>query len=71
MRKVKRRKPPALRKETVIRIRVTAEQRNALQEAANQMGLDLSSWLRERALASARAEIGEQQSLLPLLRQQK
>jgi len=43
---VKRRKPKALRKEDMIRIRVTAEQKRVLAEAAEQAGLDVSTWLR-------------------------
>lgn len=69
MRKLKRRKPNVLRKEDVIRMRVTAEQRKTMQDAAHQAGLELSSWIRERALSAARKEAGDQQSLLPLMRQ--
>ncbi len=41
----KRRKPADLRKEEIVRIRLTAEQKKALSEAATKMGLGLSSWL--------------------------
>ena len=43
---VKRRKPKALRKEEMIRIRVTAEQKRLMTEAAERTGLDVSAWLR-------------------------
>lgn len=42
---VKRRKPKALRKEDSIRIRVNAEQKLALTDAAARAGLGVSSWL--------------------------
>jgi uncharacterized protein (DUF1778 family) len=41
----KRRKPKALRKEDSIRIRVNAEQKELLTEAATRAGLGVSSWL--------------------------
>ncbi len=41
----KRRKPASQRKEEIVRIRLTAEQKTALSEAATKMGLGLSSWL--------------------------
>lgn len=41
----KTRKPKALRKEDSIRIRVTAEQKEVLTEAATKAGLGVSSWL--------------------------
>jgi len=50
---VKRRKPKAARKEAVIRLRVTAEQKVRLTEAAARVGLDVSSWLRTLGLRAA------------------
>lgn len=42
-RRVKHRK--AVRKEEIIRLRVTAEQKQTLTEAAERAGLGVSSWL--------------------------
>jgi uncharacterized protein (DUF1778 family) len=50
---MKRRKPKAMRKEDSIRIRVSAEQKRALVEAAERAGLDVSSWLRSLGLQAA------------------
>jgi uncharacterized protein (DUF1778 family) len=49
----KRRKPARERKEELIPIRVTREQRQRLKEAADRSGLDLSSWLRMVGLKAA------------------
>jgi hypothetical protein len=49
----KRRKPARERKEELIPIRVTSEQRQRLKEAADRAGLDLSSWLRMVGLKAA------------------
>lgn len=43
------------RKDDVVRMRVTAEQKQALNEAAEREGLELSAWLRQAALRAARA----------------
>lgn len=43
---VKRRKPEKARKDDQIRIRLTAEQKEAFTEVAERAGLDVSSWLR-------------------------
>ena len=51
--RIKRRKALDDRKEDLIQIRVTAEQRQKLKEAAERRGLDLSSWLRMIGLAAA------------------
>jgi uncharacterized protein (DUF1778 family) len=51
--RIKRRKPVEDRKQHLIQIRVTAEQRQRLNKAANDRGLDLSSWLRMIALQAA------------------
>jgi uncharacterized protein (DUF1778 family) len=50
---MKRRKPKAQRKEGLIQIRVTLEQKAAMSSAAERMGLDLSSWLRLIGLREA------------------
>jgi uncharacterized protein (DUF1778 family) len=47
------RKPNAERKQETLRIRVTADQKKALTNAARRAGLDLSSWLRVLALRAA------------------
>ncbi len=41
------------RKETSIRIRVTAEQKRILAEAAEREGLEVSTWLRSLGLRAA------------------
>jgi uncharacterized protein (DUF1778 family) len=50
---VKRRKALGDLKEELIQIRVTAEQRQFLKEAAHRAGLDLSSWMRMVGLRAA------------------
>jgi len=50
----KRRQPKAL-KDDVVRMRVTVEQKRALENAANRAGLELSAWLRQLALRAAGA----------------
>ena len=52
-RPVKRRKALRELKQDLIQIRVTAEQRQKLKEAADHTGLDLSSWLRMVGLKAA------------------
>ena len=47
------RKPKAERKQETLRIRVTANQKKTLTNAASRAGLDLSSWLRVLALRAA------------------
>ena len=48
-----RRKPKSERKEDAILVRVTADQKATLQDAASRAGLDLSSWLRSLGLREA------------------
>lgn len=50
---MKRRKPKAERKEDVVRVRVTAEQKEALTRAAKKTGLDVSGWARSILLREA------------------
>jgi uncharacterized protein (DUF1778 family) len=52
------RKPPELRKDESIRIRVTAEQKEALTQAAQKDGQGLSSWLLRLGLREARKDVG-------------
>ncbi|MGH9402668.1 MAG: plasmid mobilization protein [Terriglobia bacterium] len=40
-------------KDDVVRMRVSAEDKKALTEAANRVGLELSAWLRQLALRAA------------------
>jgi len=54
---VDRRKPKQHRKEQLVQIRVTAEQKRVMTEAADRVGLDLSSWLRQLGLRAAAAPI--------------
>ena len=42
-------------KDDVVRMRVTAEQKQALTQAAERDGLELSAWLRQLALRAAGA----------------
>lgn len=42
-----------VRKDDVVRMRVTAEQKRALEETAAREGLDVSAWLRQLALRAA------------------
>jgi uncharacterized protein (DUF1778 family) len=42
-------------KDDVVRMRVTTEQKRALENAANRAGLELSAWLRQLALRAAGA----------------
>lgn len=51
----KRQTAKAVTKDDVVRMRVTAEQKRALTEAAEREGLELSAWLRQLALRAAGA----------------
>jgi uncharacterized protein (DUF1778 family) len=51
---MERRKPDNERKELIVRIRLTADQKELLAEAAAKVGLDLSGWLRFIALREAK-----------------
>ena len=42
-------------KDDVVRMRVTAEQKQAITDAASREGLELSAWLRQLALRAAGA----------------
>ncbi len=53
--KATHRKPKAQRKGELLRIRLTAEQKRLFTETANQVGLDLSAWLRTVAIREAKA----------------
>ena len=48
-----KKKPRALRKDEMIRVRVTVEQKRLLSEAAHLYGLDVSTWLRVLGLREA------------------
>lgn len=52
---MKRRKPKAERREAMIMVRVTEEQKATLAEASRAAGLDLSGWLRSVGLREAAA----------------
>jgi len=52
----KRRKPRAQRKEEVVRLRCTEEQKNVLTEAAEKNGLGISGWLLMVGLRAAKSE---------------
>ena len=49
-RRMKRRKPKDEQKETSVRIRLTAEQKDTFTQAAKKAGLDLSGWVRSTCL---------------------
>lgn len=55
MAKTPKKRPPKVLKGDVVRMRVTAEQKWALENAANRAGLELSAWLRQLALRAAGA----------------
>jgi uncharacterized protein (DUF1778 family) len=40
-------------KDDVVRMRVTADQKQAMEQAAERAGLELSAWLRQLALRAA------------------
>jgi uncharacterized protein (DUF1778 family) len=44
-----------VKKEDVVRMRVTVEQKRTLEDAAAREGLDVSAWLRQLALRAAGA----------------
>ena len=48
-------KPARVTKDDVVRMRVTVEQKQALTDAAEREGLELSAWLRQLALRAAGA----------------
>jgi uncharacterized protein (DUF1778 family) len=52
----KRRKPKALRKEAIVNIRMTDEQKTTLTEAAQKAGLGVSPWLLSLGLREARRD---------------
>ena len=52
---MKRRKPKTQRKEQMIRVRVTDEQKRILSACAEKAGLDVSAWLRAVGLREAAA----------------
>ncbi len=56
--KRKRRKPESERKEDVIKVTCTAEQKRVITEHADALGLDVSSWLRSLALREAKGPDG-------------
>jgi uncharacterized protein (DUF1778 family) len=51
--RMKRRKVKAERKDDVIRLRVTSEQKQTLIDAAKAAGLEVSAWLRSLGLREA------------------
>lgn len=44
---------PKIRKDEILRVRVSAEQKDALIAAAERDGLELSTWVRQVALRAA------------------
>lgn len=52
------------RKDAVVRMRIPAEQKQALVEAAERDGLDLSTWLRQLALRAAGVLTGRREEMV-------
>jgi len=52
-RKVGAGKRPKVRKDEILRVRISAEQKDALIAAAERDGLELSTWVRQVALRAA------------------
>jgi uncharacterized protein (DUF1778 family) len=55
MAKAPKKRPGRERKDEVVRMRVTADQKQALEDAASRAGLEVSQWLRQLALRAAGA----------------
>lgn len=55
-RRTKRRKPPSLRRDEYLRVRLTPDQRTAIWAAAEQAGITVSAWAVERLVRAAREE---------------
>jgi uncharacterized protein (DUF1778 family) len=53
MAKTPKRRPAKVRKGDVVRMRVTVEQKRAIEDAAQRAGLEVSQWLRQLALRAA------------------
>ena len=66
MAKTPKKRPQKVVKDDVVRMRVTTDQKRALENAANRAGLELSAWLRQ--LACARREPCLNPSFEPILR---
>ena len=56
-RKIKRRKPKEKRKDLFIRARVTEEQKQLVQDAADHAGITASAWMVATLLRMAREEL--------------
>jgi hypothetical protein len=55
-RAVKRRKSDASRRETLIKVLTTTEERELFQAAADRLGMSVSTWMRSLALSAVRPE---------------
>jgi uncharacterized protein (DUF1778 family) len=51
---IQRRKPDAARRETLIKVLTTTEERELFQAAADKLGMSVSTWMRSIALSAAR-----------------
>ncbi|MGO8993846.1 MAG: plasmid mobilization protein [Polyangiaceae bacterium] len=51
--RIKRRKPADARRETTVKVLVTSEEHETLQEAAQRAGLSVSTWLRLAGMKAA------------------
>lgn len=54
VKKIRRRKPRATRRETLIKVLTTVEERNTLRASAQKVGMTMSTWMRSVTLAAAR-----------------
>ncbi len=52
---VPKKRAPRVVKGDVVRMRVTVEQKRAIEQAAEREGLEMSSWLRQLALRASGA----------------
>jgi uncharacterized protein (DUF1778 family) len=56
----RRRKAKSERKEAMIYIRVTTDQKQMLEDAASRLSLDVSSWVRSLSIREARRLAAEE-----------
>jgi hypothetical protein len=49
-------KPPELRRDYTLRVRLAEDERVAIEQAAREMGLEVSTWARVQLLALAKGK---------------
>lgn len=62
---IKRRKPEAKRKDKFLRVRVSEQQKELIDTAADLAGITVSAWALERLLQVARKELSNRKALEP------